>query len=205
MTSVIPTKGNLIQIKRSLALAKTGFDLMDKKRNILVREMMTFISTAEQLQTKIDDIFQDAYRAMQHANITTGYCESIAEAIEIDDGLSVRSRSVMGAQLPTVVYTPKDLALSYGFSETNTQFDEAFVKFQHIKQFICQLAEVENSVYRLAIAIKKTKKRANALKNIIIPNFQAQVKFITDALEEKEREEFVRLKVVKLQKSQVSQ
>lgn len=63
------------------------------------------------------------------------------------------------------------------------------------------LAEVENSVYRLADAIKKTQKRANALKNVMIPKFEATVKFITEALEEKEREEFSRLKVIKSQKA----
>ena len=60
---------------------------------------------------------------------------------------------------------------------------------------------MENSVYRLADAIKKTQKRANALKNIMIPRFEATVKFITDALEEKDREEFSRLKVIKSQKA----
>ena len=63
------------------------------------------------------------------------------------------------------------------------------------------LAEVENSVYRLADAIKKTQKRANALKNIMIPRFEENVKFVSDALEEKDREEFSRLKVIKAQKA----
>ena len=67
-----------------------------------------------------------------------------------------------------------------------------------------ELAEVENSVYRLANAIRKTQKRANALKNIIIPRFDETVKFITEALEEKDREEFSRLKVIKRQKEQAS-
>ena len=65
-----------------------------------------------------------------------------------------------------------------------------------------ELAEIENSVYRLADAIKKTQKRANALKNIIIPKFEETVKFISDAIEEKEREDFSRLKVIKKQKEQ---
>ena len=65
------------------------------------------------------------------------------------------------------------------------------------------LAEVENSVYRLANEIKKTQRRANALKNIIIPQFEQTVKFISDALEEKEREEFSRLKVIKKTKTSV--
>ncbi|MEE1492914.1 MAG: V-type ATP synthase subunit D, partial [Massilioclostridium sp.] len=76
----------------------------------------------------------------------------------------------------------------------------AYICFEKAKQFTVVLAEVENSVYRLANAIKKTQRRANALKNIIIPQFEDTVKFITDALEEKEREEFSRLKVIKKNK-----
>lgn len=59
------------------------------------------------------------------------------------------------------------------------------------------LVEVENSVYRLANAIRKAQKRANALRNIVIPGFEHDIKFISDALEEKEREEFSRQKVIK--------
>ena len=64
-----------------------------------------------------------------------------------------------------------------------------------------ELAEVENSVYRLATAVNKTQKRANALKNIILPRLTSTVKYITDSLEEKEREDFSRLKVIKTQKN----
>ena len=60
-----------------------------------------------------------------------------------------------------------------------------------------KMAEVENSIYRLAVSIKKTKRRANALKNIIIPGFEENIHFISNALEEKEREEFSRLKVIR--------
>ena len=75
--------------------------------------------------------------------------------------------------------------------------DNAYLKFNEVKNLTAQLAEIENSVYRLANAIKKTQKRANALKNIVIPNFTETVKFITEALEEKEREDFSRMKVIK--------
>lgn len=73
----------------------------------------------------------------------------------------------------------------------------AVVNFHRVKCLTVTLAEIENSVYRLSVAIKKTQKRANALKNIIIPRFEETQKFISDALEEKEREEFSRLKVIK--------
>ena len=70
-------------------------------------------------------------------------------------------------------------------------------EFNDVKYLTYELAEVENAVYRLAMEVKKTQKRANALQNIQIPKFEEIVKFITEVLEEKEREDFFRLKVVK--------
>ena len=69
--------------------------------------------------------------------------------------------------------------------------------FYNVKQLTVLLAEVENSVYRLANTIRKTQKRANALRNISIPRFESTIKVISEALEEKEREEFTRQKVIK--------
>ena len=71
------------------------------------------------------------------------------------------------------------------------------LKFEKVKELTIRLSMVENSAYRLAANIKKTQKRANALKNITIPHYQQLTKDITNALEEKEREEFTRLKVIK--------
>ncbi len=59
---------------------------------------------------------------------------------------------------------------------------------------------IENAAYRLASNIKKTQKRANALQNITIPMYENLVYTISNALEEKEREEFTRLKVIKQMK-----
>ena len=80
------------------------------------------------------------------------------------------------------------------------QLDKAYISFSKVKDLTVVLAEVENSVYRLAVAIKKAQRRANALQNILIPRYENMVKFITDSLEEKEREEFSRLKVIKARK-----
>lgn len=196
---VFPTKGNLMKIKKSLELAKTGFDLLDRKRNILVRETMNLIDQAQTIQGRIDATYQVAYAALQKANITLGLVETVAEAIPEEDGLSIAYRSVMGVEIPTVTLERQPLRPHFGFRLTNRQLDEAYARFDDVKILTAELAEIENSVYRLAQGIRKTQKRANALKNIIIPRFEAQVKFISDALEEKEREEFSRLKVIKSQ------
>ena len=199
----VPTKGNLITFKKSLSLAKMGYELLDRKRNILVREMMTLIDKATEIQNKIDVTYSKAYLALQRANITLGFCDDISKSIPEENSLKLSYRSVMGVEIPIVTIDKnEEPQLFYGLDSTNATFDEAYMCFKEVKELTADLAEVENSVYRLADAIKKTQKRANALKNIMIPRFEETVKFITDALEEKDREEFSRLKVIKTQKQQ---
>ena len=139
--NVTPTKGSLIAIQKSLELSTLGFDLLDRKRNILIREMMLLIDQVKSLRGEISQTYRSAYEALQEANVTLGIVQETA-----------------------------------------------------------LLAEVENSVYRLANAIRKTQRRANALENIVIPRYRETARFITDALEEKDREEFSRLKVIKAAK-----
>lgn len=194
---VIPTKGNLLNIKKSLSLAKMGYTLLDRKRNILIREMMGLIDDAKAIRGQIEESYQKAYLALQNANITLGLCDNISKAIPEEEGVAITYRSVMGVEIPKVALHESSADVHYGFQSTNSQLDSAYIHFHEVKKLTATLAEIENSVYRLANAIKKTQKRANALKNIIIPRFEADVKFITEALEEKEREEFSRLKIIK--------
>ena len=198
--AVLPTKGNLIATKRSLELANTGFELMDRKRNILTREMMSLISKAEELQSRIDSTFSEAYDALTLANITMGKTIHVAESVPVDESVEIRYRSVMGVEIPTVVTDPPSRRLAYGLSVTNSAMDVALMKFNRVKELINELAELENTIYRLAFTIKKTQKRANALRNIVIPGYEDTIALITEALEEKEREEFSRLKVIKANK-----
>lgn len=197
---VFPTKGNLIATKKSLSLAQLGYDLLDRKRNILVREMMLMINTATEIQDKIDQTYSQAYKALQFANITLGFSEEHVQSIPVEQGVSLDFRSVMGIEIPIVHLEESPVALNYSMDSTNSMLDEAYLQFHDVKVLTAHLAEIESSVYLLANAIRKTQKRANALRNVMIPKFQDTVKFITDALEEKEREDFSRLKVIKAQK-----
>ncbi len=199
MSSTPATKGNLLAAKASLTQAQNGFDLMDRKRSILIRELMGLIDRAAALQSTIGSTFADAYGSMQEANISTGGCGHVAGAIPVDNSLSLRYRSVMGVELTSVVSkTTEDPGrMPYGFSGTSSALDNAYFKFAQVKKLALQLAETENAIYRLAWAIKKTQKRANALQNIVIPGLNADISRMNDELEEKEREEFTRMKVIK--------
>jgi len=200
--NTFPTKGNLILAKNSLALARQGYVLMDKKRNILIRELMNLIDQARDIQSEIDSTFTAAYQSLQKANIELGinYVQEISSSIPIEDGIQIKTRSIMGTEIPLVRHEPAPINPTYAYYNTRESLDEARVRFEKVKELTIRLSMVENSAYRLAGNIKKTQKRANALKNITIPTYEALTKNITNALEEKEREEFTRLKVIKRMK-----
>lgn len=194
-----PTKGNLMLAKNSLALAKQGYDLMDKKRNILIREMMGLIDQAKTIQTQIDVTFRTAYAALQNANIELGInlVAEISFSVPVENSIRIKTRSIMGTEIPLVTYDETVSAPTYAYYSTKKSLDEAKMAFERVKELTIRLSMIENSAYRLATSIKKTQKRANALKNITIPTYETLTRDIQNALEEKEREEFTRLKVIK--------
>lgn len=200
--NTFPTKGNLILAKNSLALSKQGYELMDKKRNILIREMMDLIDEAKGIQSEIDETFTKAYQALQAANIRMGIDRvmAIAAGVPEDTDITIKTRSIMGTEIPLVEHAQQASdEPPYAFARSCPALDEAYRCFDKVKQLTLKLSMVENSAYRLAANISKTQKRANALKNITIPHYTVLSKSISEALEEKEREEFTRLKVIKRQ------
>ncbi|MEA1974457.1 MAG: V-type ATP synthase subunit D [Bacillota bacterium] len=200
---IIPTKANLMKCEEILKFSIKGFDLLDKKRNILIQEMMTLVKRAEKIQSLINNEFLIAYDSLKMANIMMGSSsvEEFSYAVNKEDNYDILLTSVMGVEIPKVKFNKKDLEVSYSFFRTNSSFDNAVLKFNELKYMIYELSEVETSVYKLAIEIKKTRKRANALEKIRIPRYIELVKNIKETLEEKEREDFFRLKILKDRKS----
>lgn len=197
--NTFPTKGNLIASKNSLALARQGYGLMDKKRNILIRELMGLIDEAKEIQKQIDSTFSAAYTALMYANIELGidFVSDVAGSVPVENSIQIKTRSVMGTEIPLVRFNDTELTPTYAYFSTRESLDKARECFNEVKKLTVKLSMIENSAYRLARNIKKTQKRANALKNITIPTYETLTKNITNALEEKDREEFTRLKVIK--------
>jgi V/A-type H+-transporting ATPase subunit D len=197
-----PTKGNLMLAKNSLALSRQGFELMDKKRNILIRELMDLIEQARDIQTQIDETFRTAYTALQKANMEHGisFVEQLACTVPVENSIRIKTRSVMGTEIPLVEHEKNTNVPTYAYYSTRMSLDAAKAAFEKVKELSIELSMIENSAIRLAANIKKTQKRANALKNITIPRYETLTREIQNALEEKEREEFTRLKVIKKMK-----
>ena len=194
-----PTKANLLKSKDALDFSKKGFSLLDKKRTVLIREVMGLVEKANEIQKLVEEKFEEGYRALQVVNMTIGInnVQEIALSIPKDETFEILYRSIMGLEVPTVEYEKKEDHPTYSFYRTNPAMDIAAKKFLEIKYLIYELAEIENAVYKIAMEIKKTGKMANALDKIQIPRYEEAVKYIQDVLEEKEREDFFRLKKVK--------
>ncbi|SHH78835.1 V-type ATP synthase subunit D [Sporanaerobacter acetigenes] len=197
-----PTKANLMKAKNFLEFSKKGYDLLDKKRTVLIREMMALIDEANKVQEEISEGFKEAYDRLKYTNITMGSetVEEIAMSLEKEEEFEILFKSVMGVEIPYIKYEERPFFTEYGFFRTNPTFDMAVLNFIKIRYLVYRLAEIENSVYKLAVEIKKTQKRANALEKIQIPKYTREIKFIQEVLEEKEREDFFRMKKVKEKK-----
>lgn len=196
---IAPTKSNLIKAKSSLELSNKGFELLDKKRNVLIKEMMNLVDRAKTIQDSIYTTIEEAYDYLQQVNVSMGIknVENLAKSIPKDEEFEILLKSVMGVDIPTIKYEKKEVTPSYGFHNSTLVLDAAAEKFREVRYMMYELAEIDNCIFKLAKEIQKTQKRTNALQHIQIPRYKEQVKYIQEALEEKEREDFFRLKRVK--------
>lgn len=200
---VTPTKANLIASKNALVLAEKGYDLLDKKRTVLIKEMMDLNKNAKSLQDEIEEKFEMSYSELVMATISMGALslKDMGEDAPMEKEYDIISRSVMGLELPKVKYEKIDTRADYSLHKSNAAFDRAKINISEILPVIYELAEIETSVFRLANEIKKTAKRANALDKIQIPKYKHIISEIEEILAEKEREDFFRLKKVKNKKN----
>ncbi|MEM2334686.1 MAG: V-type ATP synthase subunit D [Candidatus Caldarchaeum sp.] len=195
----LPTKLELIRVRRSLQVAKAIYRILEDKRDVLVRRLNDLVEVAEAEREKMAEPLRQAYAALFKAYAEMGSLkvESAAATTPASIEVKVSDRTILGIKIPTLEISSTKLPLTYGFLDTTPVFDEAVTKFRNILAPICRVAEVENAIFRLAEELKKTQRLLNALEHLIIPRYQEAIKFISANLEEREREDFVKLKHVK--------
>ncbi len=198
--SIIPTKIELIKFKRSLKVAKMVHKILDDKREVLLKRIDEMIEEASKAREEIWAPLQDVYDAVRDAYLTLGTStvESIAALTPPSLAVDVNVRRIVDVKVPTLQVISNDKAsLSYSLADTNVNVDKAARLIKNILPGICKAAEYENAIFSLAKELEKTQRLINALEYVIIPYYEHAIKFISHALEEREREEFVRLKKVK--------
>ena len=201
MNEYLPTKTNLMRIQDTIRLSKQGQSLLERKRIILVKEKEKYAERAIELRNQMENLFKEAYLLLQEASLDMGMemISNLANGIKKENSIDIKYKTIMGVEIPSVIWETQENnnKLNYGFYETAISLDKAVLKFNEIKEKMLILAELENTVKRLELSITKVQTRSNALENIIIPENQKIEKSIQNALDEKEREDFSRLKVVK--------
>jgi len=199
-----PTRSNYLKIKADLAFAREGYNILDQKREVLTNELMHLAHDAGVLQEKVGKIFSESYQALEDARLTMGQerVEWAALAVNQTIEIKIKNRGVMGVAIPVVTAHGELTEMPYSFGDTMATLDAASNAFREVLQWITQLAEIEASVWRLAHELLKTQRRVNALQYIFIPNYQETMDFIQSAIEEREREEIFRLKLLKSKKKE---
>lgn len=195
-----PTKSNLINARNSLKMATQGYDMLDLKRKLLMRELSKQADKEKIIEKRLQDTMAAAENALRESNVRMGLDRVAALAASIPEvqDIDIKFYSVMGVEIPVIREQSEPARKPYmSLYKTNLSLDEAAFYFNKVRKLCLQYAEVHSAAERLNRNIHKTQTRANALKNIMIPRYTRIIAEVSDAIEEKERGEFSRLKAIK--------
>ena len=200
LENVSPTRINLIRTKKTLSLAESGRDVLERKRDILLRELRNSIYEAEKAREDLLEALANAYRSLKEANMAKGSetVANVALGSSYEADFLLDFKSIMGVSVPNVEFQSEtDAKPDYGFANTNAELDKAFKQFYSVLELIANLAKAEGTTFQIANDVGRTQRRVNALNYVLIPMYRNITKKIALVLEEKDREEFVRTKRIK--------
>lgn len=200
--NIKPTRSELIKLKKLIVLAVKGHRLLKKKRDGLVMEMFEILKRAKLVRAQMTDQYIKAVSMMNIARAleTDAALESLALTIKDTPKLDVDIKNIMGVRVPNIKVSSLQKPLTergYGFITTPAVVDEAISAYEELFEYIILTAEVETSMKRLLQEIEKTRRRVNALEFEVIPRMEKVRNFITLRLEEIERENIYRTKMMK--------
>jgi len=199
---VTPTRMELLRVRKKIKLAKRGHSLLKEKRDAIVMQFFELVEQAQELRKEVNTLLVGAHENLALAQAVAGsqnvYSTSLA--IQEREDLDISHKNIMGVQIPTVgeiEFQRKVTERGYGLVDTDARIDTAAKDFEMVTSKLIRLAELEGSLRRLGMEIRKTKRRVNALEYIMIPKLNTGKRYIQMRLDEMERENFFRLKVIK--------
>ena len=197
--TVAPSKINLIRFRRTLAFLRRAHDLLEEKKDILLLEVNRRIGEATKVRSELNRMLKEARSLLDEATVVVGTkeMETAGGVQRFTYELRVSKRKVMGVTALAFEVLATKRPVGYNISKPSILIDETSEKFQQALPLTVKVAELESTLIRLMEEIKKTQQRINALEQFLIPRYASTVTLITSVLEERDREEFVRVKKVK--------
>jgi V/A-type H+-transporting ATPase subunit D len=200
--TITPTRTELIRLRKRVALAQRGHDLLKEKMDALVMEFFEILKRIRGARERALQQLSVAHRSLSVCFAVMGTIETFQASKEArkELQLGVSTRNIMGVVVPSleVEKIERDaLARGYSLHMTSSTMDDASKEFEKALKLLIELAEMEESARALARELEKTKRRVNALEYIIIPRLEGTIKFISMKFDERERENFSRLKRIK--------
>ncbi len=197
-----PTRSELIEIKRKIKLSQTGHKLLKMKRDGLIMEFFLILSKARDIRSVLTDKYREARLRLTIAEGVEGTIAIKAAAFAPKDKpyVHIRPKNVMGVVVPQVEsrsVKKKIVERGYGIIGSRSAIDDAVSAYENLVEDIVVAAEIETTIRKLLVDIEKTKRRVNALEFKVIPDLTEAAAFITFRLEEMERENTFRLKMIK--------
>ena len=197
--NVAPTKSTHLDLTRQLEIAQEGYELLEQKREILVIELMRYVDQAKVAQKEVNEKMAAAFSGLQETQVRAGTLAMSRESagVRYDHRLQVGEHRLMGLHVPEVHAEMDVLKPQFSPGDGPACSDTTMALFLDALQSISKLSNIETAIWRLARELKKTQRRVNALEKIFIPDYTETLAFIQSALEEKERESFFMMKMVK--------
>ena len=196
-----PTRSELLKLKKQIKLAKSGYNLLKKKRDGLILEFFEILKKAKTLREELVNEYKIALERINIARTLEGdlKVKSVAMAIRDIPDVKLTTKNIMGVKVPKIESSEikkEFMQRGYGIYSSSA-IDEAAAAYEKVVEKIILAAEVETSMRKLLNEIEKTKRRVNALEFVVIPSLDKQKGFIQLRLEEMERENIFRMKRIK--------
>jgi V/A-type H+-transporting ATPase subunit D len=197
--NIAPTKSNLLSLKEQLAVSTEGYDLLEQKREILVMELMHLVERVKLLERDMDKCIAKAYPALKRMLLAMGgeRTERLAMAVDYKFEITKKPVIIGGMNFTSLDVNLPKRELFSSFMGTTPDNDEVMADFFELLALITQMASIRTIVWRLAMEVKKTQRRVNALDKMVIPQSKETVKYIESVLEERERDNVFVLKALK--------
>jgi len=196
-----PTRSELMKLKKSIKLAKSGHNLLKKKRDGLILEFFDILKKAKTIRQELLEEYRIAFHKINIARTMESdlKIKSIAMSIKDVPEVELKTKNVMGVLVPEIgAGEIKKNLFERGYGVySSAAIDEASEAYEKVVEKAIVAAEVETSMRKLLREIDKTKRRVNALEFAVIPKMEKMRMFISFRLEEMERENTFGLKHIK--------